>query len=85
MLCALSWTGSSRADLPASLKPGDPNIFWSTDRKGAVAIANAFDENAAAHKQIKDGNGGLSTVELVLILVLTGAAGYEAHALISSH
>jgi hypothetical protein len=85
MLFGLSWTDSSRADLPAALKPADTNAFWCTDRKGAVAVANQFDENADSHKQIKDGSGGLSTIELVLILVLTGAAGYEAHSLTSSH
>jgi len=50
--------------------------FWCTDRKGAVATKDAFDQNADAHKQIKDGDGGFSTSTLIISVVLAVAGGF---------
>jgi hypothetical protein len=54
MLCVLSCQ-RTLADLPASLKPGEPAAFWCTDRAGAEKVAISFRENASAQAQIKSG------------------------------
>lgn len=41
-------------EIPASLKPGDPNVYFSTNEAGAKSIAICYRENHACHEQIKN-------------------------------
>lgn len=63
------------ADIPANLKPGDPNAYWCTDKPGAKDIVVTYRENKDAHAQIKDGHIDWGAVVLAAAVALLG--GYE--------